>query len=70
MHKRFHGFPSEKDAYFFPRRLPQALDCPPADAGLSVGKLPFTELYGRWGQAGGYSSTTTQSPLSSRTAEI
>ena len=43
MHKRFHGFPSEKDADFFPRRLPQALDCPPADA-LSVGKLPFTVL--------------------------
>ena len=41
MHKRFHGFPSEKDADFFPRRLPQALDCPPADAG---GKLPFTVL--------------------------
>ena len=40
MHKRFHGFPSEKDADFFPRRLPQA----PADAGLSVGKLPFTVL--------------------------
>lgn len=44
MHKRFHGFPSEKDAYFFPRRLPQTLDCPPADAGLSVGKHPFTVL--------------------------
>lgn len=44
MHKRFHGFPSEKDADFFPRCLPQTLDCPPADAGLSVGKLPFTVL--------------------------
>lgn len=44
MHKRFHGFPSEKDADFFPRCLPQALGRLPADAGLSVGKLPFTVL--------------------------
>ena len=41
MHKRFHGFPSEKDADFFPRRLPQALDCPPADAGLSEKDADF-----------------------------